>query len=86
MGSPAWSDREVSLLERFADVEDWLEQVRQRITGRTEAAICTKMSKVRGELGFSDGREKDNQTAFNRRAVRSSARLLSAIEQAGVRP
>jgi hypothetical protein len=92
VASRPWSPAEMALLERHAETNDWA-TVSHKIRDRTVNAVKVKMSKLRRELGFDDGRfvdggerAADAMDHYNENAVVASRALLAAIEQAGVRP
>jgi hypothetical protein len=89
MASRVWSEAELSVVQQCAATYD-LAAASQRLNERTRSAIKVKMSRIRAQLGFEDGRRerggKDDQEEFNQNAVVGSQQLLVAIQRAGVQP
>jgi hypothetical protein len=88
MASRAYSDADLTVLEQHVHNDDWYAAVAEVFPDRSEAALKTKMSKIRSMLGVKGKRgapEKD-QDKMNAEAVVASQRLLAAIQEAGVYP
>ena len=84
MASRPWTAEELDLLQEHAPTNNW-RFVHQRMRDRTVNAVMVKMSKLRRELGFEDGRvECDRQERFNADAVIASRLLAEATLRLGV--
>ena len=84
MASRAWSEAEMELIGRHAADNNWRAVV-DRVPDRTETAVKVRMTKLRRELGFEDGRFTacDQQERFNENAIVGSQRLAEATLRVG---
>jgi hypothetical protein len=85
MASRPWTAADLAVLERHADNDDWLEIVSVCFPDRSTAAIKTRISKLRSELGIKGkrGAREEDQDRMNRKSVVASQKLLEATLQVG---
>ena len=85
MASRVWSEADLEILEQHAANDDWLEAVAERFTGRSLAAVKTRMSKLRSEIDIKGrrGAREEDQDRSNAKAVVASRKLLEATLAVG---
>jgi hypothetical protein len=86
MASRVWTENDLQVLEQHVANDDWLQIVTKHFPDRSAAAIKTRISKLRSELGIKGrrgGREED-QDRMNAKSVIASQRLLEATLRVGV--
>jgi hypothetical protein len=85
MASRVWTNDDLQVLEQHAGSEDWLEAVMDRFPDRSLAAIKTRISKLRSELGIKGrrGAREEDQDRMNAKSVTASQQLLEATLRVG---
>lgn len=83
MASRPWSEQELELIERHAPLSDW-RTVLQQLPDRTANAVKVRMTKLRRELGFPDGRGTvDDWAEYQAKSVVASQQLCEATLRVG---
>jgi hypothetical protein len=85
MASRVWTDDDLQVLEQYAENDDWLEAVTGCFPDRSAAAIKTRISKLRSELGIKGrrGARAEDQDRMNAKSVTASQQLLEATLRVG---
>lgn len=85
MASRVWSPDDLQVLEQHAHNDDWLDAVTGRFPDRSLAAIKTRISKLRSELGIKGrrGAREEDQDRANAKAVVATQQLLEATLKVG---
>jgi hypothetical protein len=80
-----WSHADLQTLGQHLGSEDWLEAVTECFPGRSIAAITTRMSKLRADLGIKGkrGAREEDQDRMNAKSVTASQQLLEATLRVG---